>query len=122
MFFILKWLKYPSIFKDNNRNVILSKFYGLIKTGEDKLFSIDNYYKILINIIIDNKIKKKIKDKNKIQTRLDNNKYEYVNQNLLQRRVQCWESNTNKVFQFQEEFHRSINEFMHEKIDSDETT
>ena len=66
MFFILKWLKYPSIFKDNNRNVILSKFYGLIKTGEDKLFSIDNYYKILINIIIDNKIKKKIKDKNKI--------------------------------------------------------
>ena len=107
------------MFEDNDRNVILSKFYDLTKTGEDKFFSIEDYYKISINVMIDDKIKKKIKVKNKIWTRLDNDKCECVSQNLLRKRVQRWESNTNKVFQFREEFHRSINEFMHEKIDYD---
>ena len=66
MFFILKWLKHPSIFEDNDRNVILVQFYDLTERGEDKFFSIDDYYKISISAMIDNKIKKKIKDKNKI--------------------------------------------------------
>lgn len=68
MFFVLKWLKHLSIFEDNNRNIILSKLYDLTKTGEDKFFSIEDYYKISINVMIDNKIKKNIKDKNKIWT------------------------------------------------------
>ena len=49
MFFVLKWLKHPSMFEDNDRNVILSKFYDLTKTGEDKFFSIEDCYKISIN-------------------------------------------------------------------------
>ena len=56
MFSVLKWMKHPSIFDDNDRNVILAKSYDLTKTGVDNLFSIEDYYKISINVMINNKI------------------------------------------------------------------
>ena len=78
MFSVSKWLKHPSVFEDDDGNVILSKSHDLTKTGEDKFFSTEDCCKISINAMIDDKIKKKIKHKNKTWTRSDNDKCKHA--------------------------------------------
>ena len=53
---MLKWLEYPSIFDNNDRNEVLSKMCSLIITGEDRYFTKEEYFKISINVMINNKI------------------------------------------------------------------
>ena len=54
---MLKWLKYPSIFDDNDRNKVLSKICSLTITGEDRYFTKEEYFKISINGMINNKMR-----------------------------------------------------------------
>ena len=42
---MLKQLKYPSIFYDNDRNEVLSKMFSLIITGEDRYFTKEEYFR-----------------------------------------------------------------------------
>ena len=42
MYAMLKWLKHPSIFDDNDRNEVLSKMRTLIITGEDRFLLKNN--------------------------------------------------------------------------------
>ena len=61
---MLKCLKSPSMFKDDACNVIFKKFWDMIKTGADEMTSKVDYCIMFINVMINNKIKKKIDDKN----------------------------------------------------------
>ena len=72
---MLKQLKYPSIFYDNDRNEVLSKMFSLIITGEDRYFTKEEYFKISINVMINNKIRLNLNVNKKTWTRLDTEKY-----------------------------------------------
>ena len=65
MFSKLKWFKFLSVFDDNDRNVILAKFFDLIKIGVNNLFSAKDYHKTAIHIMINNETRRKINDDKK---------------------------------------------------------
>ena len=115
MFPLLKWLKYPSIFDDNDRNEVLSKMCSLTITGEDRSFTNkEEHYKISINVMINNKIRLYVNDNKKTWTRLDTEKHMEISEKLLKKRMHRWNNSSSIVFEFRSEYHRSINEHAHE--------
>ena len=55
---MLKYLKSPSMFKHDDRNVILKKFWDMTKTGANKNMTKVDYHMMSINIMINNKLGK----------------------------------------------------------------
>ena len=116
MFPMLKWLKYPSIFDDNDRNEVLSKMCSLTITGEDRYFTKEEYFKISINVMINNKIRLNLKVNKKTWTRLDAEKHAQTSKKSLQKRMHRWNDSSSIVFDFRSEYQRSVNEHAHENM------
>ena len=57
---MLKYLKSPSMFKDDDRNIILKKFWDMTKTGADETMSKVDYCMKSINVMINNQIREKL--------------------------------------------------------------
>ena len=83
---ILKYLKSPSIFKDEYRDLILETCWDMTEKETDKNMSKEDYCKLSINITIDNEIKNNIGERKKIWTRLDYKNYEHVRNKLHEKR------------------------------------
>ena len=111
---MLKYLKYPSIFKDECRDLTLETCWDMTEKGTDKNMSKEDCYKSSINIAIDSKIKNDVDERKKTWTRLDHNNCEHAKNKLHEKRSKRWENHTNGTFDLKSELACSMNEHVHE--------
>ena len=67
MFQILKILKYSLIFIDNIHLITMKKLMNIIESNNISFVSKDQYLKLVIDIIIDEKVKEFIIERKKIE-------------------------------------------------------
>ena len=114
MFKMLKCLKRPSIFNVNDANVMLKKFWMITKERIDTNYSDEDYCKIAIEIMINDRVKIMISSIKFKLTRIDAKKHKEMCRNLKQKRTRRWNNALNLTFQLRSEFNISINECAHE--------
>ena len=112
---LLKMLKFPCMLNDNERGNVLMKLIEVTKEHKDIMFTEEDYFKLVINVIMETKVKSKINNNagNKAWTRQDSKKCDITLNILHEKRSNQWMNKNNYKFTFKEEHCQSTNDLVH---------